>query len=292
MPRLKTAIPPGGSMAQPKPPVEPPVKGRSSSLKKVKMRDEEKDRNRGRGRNSAQPSAEKTTRSPEKILTVMAGGNPSLPQFDAYDTAPEDRVLRDQKCLYKNSFKSVSKHAFKGEPTVSATFNIKGVNYMRYLQLAKVNPRSVGEFQDGIRDDLCSLLGYGVRTQDILMNISPGKVTAMSLIYDKRDQDLDDVNNYKGPRIRDATCDMSVELLIRSRDVVAQQSIAAILFAAIQDRSLSLESTVAKYGKWIDPANRYPNLTLYPPRQEEEPKIVPTPVVGSACTPPSSLYRC
>ncbi|KAJ9441738.1 hypothetical protein DIPPA_30868 [Diplonema papillatum] len=170
-----------------------------------------------------------------------------LPSYDASDRGPEDRI--GKMCTDPLNDRPAQFDIY--DPLIRGVVIMEGVNYARY-ETAKDQPNRVAMFLDAIKADLISEVGNGVRLQDIVIKIYPGKIKTVVLHYDTRT--AASARPDVAPALVDADWCMKVEYFIRSRDVQRQSNVAVALYTAFATDTFAGSKSRSMYCKIIDPS--------------------------------------
>eukprot|EP01062_Namystynia_karyoxenos_P006300 TRINITY_DN12207_c0_g1_i2.p1 TRINITY_DN12207_c0_g1~~TRINITY_DN12207_c0_g1_i2.p1 ORF type:complete len:552 (+),score=141.66 TRINITY_DN12207_c0_g1_i2:79-1656(+) len=159
------------------------------------------------------------------------------PPYDHRDRAPEDRAS-GRRCLSPQLPQGGRGPWWQGvfpahSHVVCGSVVIEGVNYSVYESLRGC--RGAADLEDGIRDDLISEVGSGVRREDVAITVTPGAIKSVVLHYagDAAQGGHFGARSPPPPRLVDADWCLKVDYAIRVRDTELQRAAACALYRAL-----------------------------------------------------------
>lgn len=199
---------------------------------------------------------------------LRVSGNVAMGSLSAYDT--HDRAPEDARTTAQRAITGTTQDFFANTSCiVRGSLAVNGVNYSTYEAHMKLSPQHCDHFLDGVRDDIVSEVGNGLRRGDILFKVYPGAVRSLVLKYDDNmpkpvRADSPDWQKGEDPTLLDADWSMKVDYAIRARNPQRQQRIAAALFHALgSEAGLQSRKTKDEYVKWLDPDHgKERNITI------------------------------
>eukprot|EP01062_Namystynia_karyoxenos_P014506 TRINITY_DN15215_c4_g1_i1.p1 TRINITY_DN15215_c4_g1~~TRINITY_DN15215_c4_g1_i1.p1 ORF type:complete len:391 (+),score=50.37 TRINITY_DN15215_c4_g1_i1:78-1175(+) len=258
---------------------------------------------------------------PSHAAPAPAGGSPEyvpVTPYDAYDRAPEDRrrpPQRQQVLDFGLGTSSVEESFESAAHIVRGVLTVDGVNYAHYGAYLRTRPRNCDHFLDGLRDDIISEVGNGLRRADILLRVSPGPVRSLALEFDLRQppqhaeqadvrRTVADWSWQDDPVLADADWSMHVDYAIRARNEQRQLGVAAALYRCLAaPGGLPCRATRRQYTKCLDP-DRGPSRHIVvrriaptaeeagPPPASRPPLLAPVPGSPSRYIPPGAGLPC